>query len=91
MSAPTELQRVSDTGWRQGDEGLVREIEFRDFGEALAFLERVAACAADHLRRPDMCVLRFNRVRITIANPHHAKLTAGELRLAGKVDAVIEP
>jgi 4a-hydroxytetrahydrobiopterin dehydratase len=77
--------------WRRSDESLVREIRFRDFDEAIAFLQRVAACAEDHLRRPDMCILDFNRVRLTITNPHHAGITAAEVRLAQKVDTVLEP
>jgi pterin-4a-carbinolamine dehydratase len=68
---------------------LVREIEFRDFSDAVAFLERVAG-VEDHLRRPDMCILSYNRVRLTIVNPHHAGLTAAEIRLAEKVNPLID-
>ena len=78
-------------GWRRSGESLVREIRLRDFDEAIACLQRVAACAEDHLRRPDMCILDFNRVRLTITNPHHAGITAAEVRLAQKVDTVLEP
>jgi 4a-hydroxytetrahydrobiopterin dehydratase len=81
---------LADAGWRQQGQSLVREVEFRDFSEAIAFLERVAVLAEDHLRRPDMCILRFNRVRLTISNPHHAGLTVAERRLAEKVDAVFD-
>jgi pterin-4a-carbinolamine dehydratase len=70
---------------------LVREIEFRDFMDALAFFERIASTVEDHLRRPDMCILSYNRVRLTIGNPHHAGLTAAEMRLAEKVNRVIDP
>jgi pterin-4a-carbinolamine dehydratase len=69
----------------------VREIEFRDFSDALAFFERIALTVEDHLRRPDMCILNYNRVRLTIGNPHHAGLTAAEIRLAEKVNALIDP
>lgn len=82
--------RPPESGWQRKGESLVRELEFRDFSEAIAFFERVAATAEDHLRRPDMCLLRFNRVRLTITNPHHAGITLAELRLAEKVDAVID-
>ena len=71
-------------------ESLVREFRFRDFGEALAFLERVAAGAEDYLRRPDMCIVEFNVVRLTITNPHRGGITAAELRLAEKVDLVVD-
>jgi 4a-hydroxytetrahydrobiopterin dehydratase len=83
--------RSAHTGWRREGDSLVREIEFRDFSDAMSFLERVAFTVEDHLRRPDMCILSYNRVRLTIGNPHHAGLTAAEIRLAEKVSPLIDP
>jgi pterin-4a-carbinolamine dehydratase len=80
---------VIDKGWKVRDEALVREIDARDFDEAFRLMARIAAAAEDHFRRPDMCVSEFNRVRITVSNPHHAGITAAETRLAAKVDAVV--
>jgi pterin-4a-carbinolamine dehydratase len=77
-------------GWRQEDAALVRELSFRDFETAMRFMERIAEAAVDYERRPDMCVSEFNRVRLTIANLHHAPLTRAELRLAEKVDAIVD-
>lgn len=75
--------------WQHNGATLVRELTFRDFDEAMRFMERVAQAAVDYQRRPDMCVSHFNRVRLTIANLHHAPLTKAELRLAAKVDAIL--
>ena len=83
-------RQLGHPGWRRAGESLVRELAFRDFDQAISFLQRVAACAEDHLRRPDMCILDFNRVRLTITNPHHAGITQAEMRLARKVNEVIE-
>lgn len=69
---------------------MVRDLEFRDFDEAVRFVEAVAAVAVDHLRRPDMCISEFNRVRLTIVNPHHAGITPAERRLMRKVDAIVD-
>jgi pterin-4a-carbinolamine dehydratase len=80
---------VIDKGWKVRDETLVREIVARDFDEAFALIARIAAAAEDHFRRPDMCVSAFNRVRIIVANPNHAGITAAETRLAAKVDEVV--
>jgi 4a-hydroxytetrahydrobiopterin dehydratase len=76
-------------GWRRSGDALVRELSFRDFSAALKFVDTVGTEAVDYLRRPDLAISNFNQVRVTIANPHHAGLTAAELRLAAKVDAVI--
>ena len=89
-TAVAARRQPSHPGWRRAGESLVRELSFRDFDHAIGFLERVAVAAEDHLRRPDMCILDFNRVRLTITNPHHAGVTQAELRLVEKVNQVIE-
>ena len=77
-------------GWRVEDEALVRELKLRDFESALRLIGAVGELANDYGRRPDMCVSEFNRVRLSIANLHHAGLTQAEMRLAVKVSAVID-
>ena len=75
--------------WRRRGTSLVRELSFRDFEEAMGFVQRVADGAVDHERRPDVCIYDFNHVRITIANQHRGARTQAEMRLAAKVDDVI--
>ena len=89
MSTQSGAVRSAHTGWRREGDSLVREIDFRDFSDAIAFLERVAT-VEDYLRRPDMCILSYNRVQLTISNPHHLGLTAAEIRLAEKVNRLID-
>jgi 4a-hydroxytetrahydrobiopterin dehydratase len=86
-----DLALAAQRGWRREGEELVRELTFRDFDEALRFLERVAEAAADYGgRRPDMCIFHFNRVRLAVSNPHHAGFTMAEVRLAEKVNAIVD-
>ena len=80
---------MTATAWKQRGEALVRELRFRDFDEALAFVQRVADEAVDYGRRPDMCILESNHVRLSVANPHHAGITQAERRLLDEVDAVV--
>ena len=77
-------------GWRRVGDALIRELTLRDFAEALSLLERIAAAAVDYRRRPDMCISEYNHIRITLVNPHHAGFTEAELRLATKVNSLIE-
>jgi 4a-hydroxytetrahydrobiopterin dehydratase len=79
-----------EPAWRLREGALVRELSTRDFDEAMRLLEAVAAGAVDYGRRPDMCISEFNHVRLSIANPHHAGLTAAEVRLAAKVSALLD-
>ena len=80
---------VIHDGWKVSGDRLVRELMMRDFDEAMRMAERIAQEAEDHFRRPDMCITEFNRLRIIVANPHHAGVTQAERRLAAKVDAVV--
>jgi pterin-4a-carbinolamine dehydratase len=81
---------VKERGWELRDGALVRELMMRDFEHALRLLEDLARCAIDFGRRPDMCISEFNHVRLSISNPHHAGFTAAELRLAAKVNAILD-
>ena len=78
-------------GWRTEGDSLVREIEFADFSDAVAFLERIAFAVEHRPRGPDMCILSNTCVRLTIGNPKHAGLTDLEIRLAEKVNRLIDP
>ena len=75
--------------WRRHGEALVRDMVMRDFDAAWDVVRHIAEGVEDYGRRPDMCVLEFNRIRLTVANLHHAGITPAEERLAAKVDAVI--
>jgi pterin-4a-carbinolamine dehydratase len=75
--------------WRNRGEVLIRDLSFRDFDAAMAFLQRFAPRAEDWNRHPDVSISR-GHVRLTIENPHHAGITLAELRLAAKVNAAIE-
>jgi pterin-4a-carbinolamine dehydratase len=90
--SPSEVDRAlaDHPGWRRVGKTLIHDLAMRDFDEALRLVERIGQLAVDYLRRPDMCISEFNRVRLKIVNSHHAGLTEAELRLAAKTSAVID-
>jgi 4a-hydroxytetrahydrobiopterin dehydratase len=77
-------------GWRRDGGALVRTVRMKDFEDGLAFVERVGTAAVDYKRRPDMCISEQNHVRLVIENLHHAGLTLAEVRLARKVDEILD-
>lgn len=78
------------SGWQEHPDALVRDVECRDFEQALHLVEHIGNTAVDYERRPDMCISEYNRVRLTISNPHHIGITPAERRLARKVDGLID-
>jgi pterin-4a-carbinolamine dehydratase len=81
---------VRVSGWKVDHDALVCELSFRDYDEALRFVERVGEEAVDHQSRPEVSIVEFNRVRVVVENLHHAGITEAERRLARKVDAIVE-
>ena len=76
--------------WRRTGDSLVRERALRDWGQALAFLDRIGEAVDDWGRHPEVALIGGNRVRITVANPNGAGITDAELRLVQKVDEVAD-
>jgi 4a-hydroxytetrahydrobiopterin dehydratase len=73
-------------GWeRQGDE-IVKEYRFAGFGDAVAFVVRIAFRAekADH--HPDLDI-RYNRVRVALSTHSEGGLTGKDLALAAEMEA----
>ena len=75
--------------WRRDGKALVREFSFRDFDAAWDFVARTVRCTEDYGRRPDIYI-SGGHVELTIGNPHHLDITLAELRLAAKVNSVLD-
>jgi 4a-hydroxytetrahydrobiopterin dehydratase len=76
-------------GWTYDEErrAIARSFRFRDFGEAFAFMTRVALEAekADH--HPDWSNV-WNKVEIALTTHSAGGLTARDVALARKIEAI---
>ena len=74
--------------WREEDAALVRDFEFNDFADALAFVNRVGeeAEAANH--HPDILVHDWNQVRLTLTTHSAGGLTDSDLEMARRIDGL---
>jgi pterin-4a-carbinolamine dehydratase len=89
LASKRAVENAIASGWRLAGDALVRDLEFRDFDEAMGFALELGRGAVDWFRRPAM-LIRSNLLRLTVANLHHAGVTEAELRLVSKATAVIE-
>lgn len=76
-------------GWQPHRGALRRELGFKDFDEALGFVQVLAKEAVDWFRRPDVCIAS-GHVTLSVENRHHAGFTKAEMRLVEKATRVIE-
>ena len=74
--------------WRREGETLVHDRRFQDFSAAIAFVERVAEVAEASNHHPDILVHGWNKVRLTLSTHSEGGITAADLALAQRIDAL---
>ena len=80
--------RLDGSDWGREGEHIVRDWEFKDFGEAVAFVNRVADAAEGANHHPDILLHGWNKVRLSVTNHSAGGLTDADFELATKVDAL---
>ena len=74
--------------WSQRPDALERDFEFKDFPEAMAFVNRVAGVAEELNHHPDILVHGWNKVRLTLSTHSAGGLTDADHALARRIDEV---
>jgi 4a-hydroxytetrahydrobiopterin dehydratase len=77
------------SSWTLRDERLARAFAFRDFAEAMKFVNAMAAVAEAEGHHPDFCI-HWNRVEVTIWTHAVGGLTENDFVLAAKVDELLK-
>jgi pterin-4a-carbinolamine dehydratase len=88
---PGELRPAlrAHPAWTANGRRLTRALRTKDYAEALAWLDAIAA-EVDHFgRRPDLAIVATNRVLVGVENPNHAGVTTAELALVEQVDRLV--
>jgi 4a-hydroxytetrahydrobiopterin dehydratase len=79
---------LEDGDWRREGAALVRDWRLADFAAAIAFVERVAELAEQSNHHPDILVHGWNHVRLTLSTHSEGGVTAADLALAQRIDAL---
>jgi 4a-hydroxytetrahydrobiopterin dehydratase len=72
-------------GWEREGDTIVKGYRFDGFGDAIAFVVRLAFRAEKANHHPDLDV-RYNRVRVTLSTHDEGGITAKDLALAAEAD-----
>jgi 4a-hydroxytetrahydrobiopterin dehydratase len=78
--------RLDGSEWRQEAAQIVRDWRFKDFAEAISFVNRVADRAEDANHHPDILVHGWNHVRLTLSTHSEGGLTAADFDMAERFD-----
>ena len=79
-------RRLEGSQWTREGEEIVRDWQFKDFAEAMAFVNRVAEAAEATNHHPDIFVHGWNKVRLSLTNHSAGGLTDADFEMAGRID-----
>ena len=85
--ARSRLDRLP--GWKTEEGMLVKTFKFKDFREALRFVNRVGELAEEAGHHPDIDI-RYNRVRLSLMTHDAGGLTGKDFDLAGRAEKLAE-
>jgi 4a-hydroxytetrahydrobiopterin dehydratase len=72
--------------WIRVNKTLRKEFTFKDFAEALAFVNTVAALAEEQNHHPDLLLYNYKHVRITLTTHSEGKVTEADYKMAELID-----
>jgi 4a-hydroxytetrahydrobiopterin dehydratase len=88
MDGADALKRAGDIpGWIVNDGAISREFTFKDFAEAMLFVNRVADLASAEDHHPDMHV-SYNRVTLDLSTHKIGGLSMNDFILAAKINTL---
>lgn len=74
--------------WSQSGDTIQRTFAFKNFLEAMAFVNKVAAAAEAANHHPDI-LIRYNKVTMTLSTHDSGGITRKDFDLAAKMDAML--
>lgn len=77
------------SGWHVTDgKQLEKEYKWKNFTEALSFVNKVGAIAESEGHHPDISIFGWNKVKITLSTHAIGGLSINDFILAAKIDAL---
>lgn len=84
------LLKELDGAWRIADNKIERPFRFKNFRQAVAFVNEVAEVAEGEGHHPDIHLENWNRVRIVLHTHAINGLHENDFIVAAKIDALVE-
>ena len=76
------------SGWIQEGNQIAKQFQFKDFNEALGFVNIVGAEAEKMNHHPDIFIHSWNKVNITISTHSEGGITKKDFQLAEKIEGL---
>jgi 4a-hydroxytetrahydrobiopterin dehydratase len=76
------------SGWLQEEKQIAKLFQFKDFAEALSFVNKIGAEAEKMNHHPDIFIHSWNKVKITISTHSEGGITKKDFQLAEKIEGL---
>ena len=90
MSKLNQDQIISDllklSGWSFENNSIQKQFQFKDFIEALSFVNKIGMEAEKMDHHPDILIFEWNKVEITISTHNAGGVTEKDFKLAQKIE-----
>ena len=77
------------SGWEYLGNQIGKEFQFKDFPEALNFVNKVGAYAEEMNHHPDIFLHSWNKVKITVSTHDKGGVTENDFQLAKKINDLL--
>jgi 4a-hydroxytetrahydrobiopterin dehydratase len=77
---------TSLSGWMHEEKQIAKQFQFKDFVDALGFVNKVGAEAERMDHHPDIFIHSWNKVKITISTHSEGGITKKDFQLAEKIE-----
>ena len=77
------------SGWAFMENQIGKEFQFKDFSEALNFVNKVGAIAEELNHHPDIYLHSWNKVNITVSTHDKGGVTENDFQLAKKINDLL--
>lgn len=82
-------QKLTTLGeWMLEENQISKQFQFKDFAEALSFVNNVGAEAENMDHHPDIFIHSWNKVKITISTHSEGGITQKDFQLAEKIESI---
>ena len=85
-----KLRMIGPWDYDPEDKMIVRETTFKDFMEAMGFLNKMADLAEKLNHHPDMTVCEYNRVIVATTTQDKGGITDNDIRIAQEFESILE-
>jgi 4a-hydroxytetrahydrobiopterin dehydratase len=76
------------SGWMKEENQIVKQFQFKDFAEALNFVNKAGAESEKMNHHPDIFIHSWNKVKITISTHSEGGITKKDFQLAEKIEGL---